>query len=200
MRRSSSPAYVGDMTEIIAGYRVQKLEDGTTALVEPGPSWAAGGFGIFWGGIGVWAILTPSGWDAGAATPFFLLLGWVLPGAWMVWSCLRWVIYEKSWLLRGGEIALRRRLHGVSIVHGGRFEPVLRTEIRHGVWKTGRGSTDIFRFYVDGARRPTALAERETSSVEPDEEILALGQLVASRVGRKLVVMTETIKEPSHGD
>jgi hypothetical protein len=200
MRGSSSPAYVGDMTEIIAGYRVQKLEDGATELVEPGPAWLWGGFGLFWCAIGLRFMLDPSEWDAGAATPFLLLL-WMVPGLVLVWPCLRWLMYEKSWLLRGGEIALRRRTHGIRLVQNDPVRLVLRTEIRHGVWKTGRGSTDIFRFYVDGAGKPTALAERETNETSGvDPEILALGELVASRVGRKPVVVTETINEPSHGD
>jgi hypothetical protein len=185
------------MTEIVAGYKVQRLDDGVTELLEPAPSWAAGAFGVFWGGLGLFGILTPSGWEAGWATPVFLFALWVVPGARLVIPCLRRLIFRGSWLLRGGEIARRRRIRGLGLVLDGRFQAVRHVELRHGIWKTGTGSTDIFRLYLFEESPAITLATRERRSREVDPEIHAFGELVASRVGRKVSVLTETIKEPS---
>lgn len=185
------------MTGFVAGYKVQRLDDGVTELLEPAPSWAAGAFGVFWGGFGVFGILTPSGWEAGWATPVFLFALWVVPGAALVIPCLRRLIYEGSWLLRGGEVARRRRLRGLGLVQDGDFRAVQNVELRHGVWKTGTGCTDILRFYLYEEPRPITLATREMRSHEINPEVLALGELLALRVGRKVAILTETIKEPS---
>ena len=185
------------MTEIVAGYKVQRLDDGVTELLDPGPSWTAGAFGVFWGGFGVFGILTPSGWEAGWATPVFLFALWVVPGATLVMPCLRRLIFRGSWLLRGGEIARRRRIRGLGLVQDGRFRAVQHVALRHGVWKTGMGCTDILRLYLHDGPQPIALATREMRSREVNPEILALGDLVASRLGRKVDVVTETINEPS---
>src|SRR3954453_23784324 len=104
---------------MIAGYKIRRLEDGVSELLERGPSWFAGGFGIFWGGLGVVAILSPDRWEAGWATPFLLLIVWVLPGAALVFPFIRRVVFEGSWLLRGGEIAWRLRLRGSSLTRDG---------------------------------------------------------------------------------
>jgi hypothetical protein len=188
--------------EIVAGYKVQKLEDGTTELVEPGPAWGVACFGLLWAGVGIWGLLTPSGWQAGVGTPFLLLLVSVVPGTAMVLPCLRWLIFERRWLIRQGEIAARPRILGIGVVRGGRFQVVRSVQVRHGIWRLGQGCTDVFRLYLDGARGATEFASGETGGGgQVDSDVLALGQLIAFRVGRKLEVVTETIwKWPSGGD
>jgi hypothetical protein len=79
----------------------------------------------------------------------------------------------------------------------GRFQAVRHVELGHGIWKTGTGSTDIFRLYLFEESPAITLATRERRSREVNPEILALGDLVASRLGRKVDVVTETINEPS---
>ena len=88
-------------------------------------------------------------------------------------------------------------MRGLGLVQDGRFRAVQHVELRHGVWKTGIGCTDILRLYLFDRPQPIALATREMHSREINSEILALGNLVASRLGRKVDVLTETIKEPS---
>ncbi|MDP9252612.1 MAG: hypothetical protein M3O80_06365 [Chloroflexota bacterium] len=205
-------------TQIAKGSSARVLDGGATEVVvrQAGGAGWAGLFGVFWFGVGVFGILTPSGWDSGAATPFLLFAVCIIPGAWLVIYSLHALVFERRWLVRGGEMAWRRRIRGLDVTTDGPFEPVARVKIAHGIWKTGRGCTDTLRIYRGGTERPTAIdsAERtfpkraaasidqSRSDLESDVDpaILALARLFASRLGRKLQIVVETISEPSSGD
>lgn len=196
------------VTETAAGLRVESLEDRTIVVVYPPAGWLALVLGLVWGGSGVFGILTPNSWEAGALTPFLLLVFFVVPGARILIEGCRDLIIERAWLVRKGEMALRRRLRGLTVTTLGRFRPVVHLEVREGTWRSGRGRTDTLRIYLEGAKRPTDIASRETigrtTSAPPGgvihPEILALAQVFARAADRRLEFITEAIDDPSRGD
>jgi hypothetical protein len=202
-------------TEISKSSRARVLDGGVTEVVvrHPDTAGCAGLFGVFWFAVGIFALVTPDGWEAGPATPYLLIAGWLIPGTWLVIVSLQALVFESRWLVRGGEIAWRRRIRGFDMTTDGPFEPVGRVEIALGMWKTGRGCTDTLRIYRGGRELPTAIdsaerpfptrpansidASRDLLESDIDPAILALTSLFASRLGRKVQIVVETIREPS---
>jgi hypothetical protein len=80
-------------------------------------------------------------------------------------------------------------------------------EVYKGKWRSGRGTSNVLRFYITARRKPVPVDEvttlRPRPFVDPNSalrgqvsDLSALGQLLAERTGVPITFRTEDIDQP----
>jgi hypothetical protein len=161
-----------DLSSQLPGYEFQPLPDGMRfELIRARDR----GYGCTLAFITLWTVL----WNL-VAIPFGVI--WMLgqhhqgqqPGAWFgipfilvgiggILGTLNMAYVRRSWILSPGCVTRRAAIPKLGHTRDRIYADVHRVEIRHGVWHSGRGSTDILRFRTNDGSRPVNI-ETATSS------------------------------------
>jgi len=166
----------------LVGPALHEAPSGEVTLTPPG--WLRG-IGI----VGavllvVWCVV----WDLGSValqfqetTPLAIRMVFPLVGAGMTLFTLRLLLVRHAWKVCPGRITRRTHVLLTGLVWENHYKGVDAIEFRRGVWKSGKGHTDVLRFRVRGRDKPVNL---DGLSYDFDESSHA-GEWVAAKEERE---------------